>query len=422
LDEAAERRPRAGTSPSPPARTEPERPEPSESGGSGWSWGAFLPARRGKVNRAPIDRFLLLITLCLVGLGIVMIYSASAIRAQYRFGDPTFFLKKQLVYACAGLMAMAWAVRRNIKTLQRLTPILFLGSLLLLLLVLVPHVGFRVNGARRWIRLFGLSFQPAELAKLAVILLLASYFARRQDRLGDFLDGFVPPLVMTGLMAGLIILQPNFGTAAILLFTAGVLFFVGGARIKHLLATAGAALPVLVFLIMRSAHGRTRFLALLDPARVSAKATYQLDQSFNALGPGGLFGRGLGDSMQKLFFLPEPHTDFIFAIVGEEMGFVGAMLVVVLFGLFLWRGTRAAARAGEAYSSYLAMGITSLIVGQAALNMAVVSGLLPTTGVPLPFVSFGGSSLTLTLLEVGMLLNVSRNSAPRLARVPLTPE
>jgi cell division protein FtsW len=339
-----------------------------------------------------------------------MIYSASAIRAQERFGDPTFFLKKQVAYACLGLLAMAWAMGRDLRTFQRLTPILFLGSLLLLLLVLVPHVGIRVNGARRWIRLFGLSFQPAELAKFSMILFLASYFARRQDRLDDFLDGFLPPLCMTGLMAGLIILQPNFGTAGILLFAALVLFFVGGARVSHLVATAGAALPVLVFLILRSTHGRTRFLALLDPARVSARATYQLDQSFYALGPGGLFGRGLGDSMQKLFFLPEPHTDFIFAIVGEEMGFAGAMLIVVLFGVLLWRGTRAAVRAGDPYASYLAMGITGLIVGQAALNMAVVSGLLPTTGVPLPFLSFGGSSLTLTLFGVGVLLNVSRRS------------
>ena len=385
-------------------------------------WWRFLAWRRAGANRGPTDRLLLLVTLCLVGLGIVMIYSASAIRAQDRFGDPTFFLKKQLVYACVGLLGMAWAVGRDLRTLQRLSPILFLGSLLLLLLVLVPHVGIRVNGARRWIRLFGLSFQPAELAKLALILFLASYFARRQDRLGDFLDGFVPPLCMTGLIAGLIILQPNFGTAAILLFTAGVLFFAGGARVSHLLATAGAAIPVLALLIMRSAHGKTRLLALLDPSRVSAKATYQLDQSFNALGPGGLFGRGLGDSMQKLFFLPEPHTDFIFAIVGEEMGFVGAVLVVLLFGLFLWRGMRAAVRAGDPYASYLAVGVTGLIVGQAALNMAVVSGLLPTTGVPLPFVSFGGSSLTLTLFGVGVLLNVSRRSAAGPVRAPIPPE
>lgn len=396
--------------PRPQASSQGQGPEAPQPGGSRRGWRALLPSRRGRAAGAPSDRLLLLLTLSLVGLGIVMIYSASAIRAQERFGDPAFFLKKQLVYACVGLLAMAWAVGRDLKTFQRLTPIFFLGSLLLLLLVLVPHIGIRVNGARRWLRVFGVSFQPAEMAKLAVILFLASYFARRQDRLDDFVDGFLPPLCMTGLMAGLIILQPNFGTAGVLLFVAGVLFFVGGTRIRHLLTAAVGALPILAVLILRSAHGKTRFLALLDPARVSAKATYQLDQSFNALGPGGLFGRGLGDSMQKLFFLPEPHTDFIFAIVGEETGFLGAMLVVVLFGLFLWRGTRAAVRAGDPYAGYLAMGITGLVVGQAALNMAVVSGLLPTTGVPLPFVSFGGSSLTLTLLAVGILLNVSRRA------------
>ncbi len=367
--------------------------------------------RRSEVYRPPADRLLLLVTLVLVGLGIVMLYSASAIRAQERFGDPTFFLKKQFVYAVIGLLAMAWAAGRNLKTFQRLTPILFLGSLFLLLLVLIPYIGLRINGARRWIRFFGLSFQPAELAKLAVILFLASYFARRQDRLDSYLDGFVPPLFLTGLMTGLIILQPNFGTAAILVGVAAVIFFVGGARITHLVATGVAAMPVFLFLILRSSHGRTRLLALVDPGRASATATYQAVQSSYALGPGGLLGRGLGDSMQKLFFLPEPHTDFIFAIVGEEMGFLGCMLVLLLFGLFLWRGTRAAVRAGDPYACNLAIGITGLVVGQAALNMAVVSGLLPTTGVPLPFMSFGGSSLTIMLFGVGILLSISRRSA-----------
>jgi len=413
LDAALDGRAAAGATVAAQSPPEGERREPDELVKPVRNWRAFLPFRKASANHGPSDRWLLLVTLFLVGLGIVMIYSASAIRAQERFGDPTFFLKKQLVYALIGLLAMAWALGRDLKTFQRLTPILFLASLLLLMLVLVPHIGIRINGARRWLRFFGLSFQPAELAKVAVILFLASYFARRQDRLDDFLDGFLPPLCVTGLMAGLIILQPNFGTACVLLFVAGVVFVVGGARINHLLATAGMALPVLLFLIMRSDHGRTRLFALLDPSRVSPKATYQLDQSFYALGPGGLFGRGLGDSMQKLFFLPEPHTDFIFAIVGEEMGFVGAMLVVVLFGVFLWRGTRAAVRAGDPYASYLAMGITGLVVGQAALNMGVVSGLFPTTGVPLPFVSFGGSSLTLTLFGVGILLNVSGRAIPR---------
>ncbi len=385
------------------------------SAGATWNWRALLPTRGSEANRPPADRLLLLVTLVLVGLGIVMLYSASAIRAQERFGDPTFFLKKQFVYAVLGLLAMAWAAGRNLKTFQRLTPILFLGSLLLLLLVLVPHVGIRINGARRWIRFFGLSFQPGELAKLAVILFLASYFARRQDRLDSYLDGFVPPLFLTGLMVGLIILQPNFGTAAILVGVAAVMFFIGGAQVPHLLATGAAAVPIFLVLILQSSHGRSRLLALVDPGRVSAKASYQAIQSTYALGPGGLLGRGLGDSMQKLFFLPEPHTDFIFAIVGEEMGFLGCVLVLLLFGLLLWRGTRAAVRAGDPYATYLAMGITGLVVGQAALNMAVVSGLLPTTGVPLPFVSFGGSSLTIMLFGVGILLSISRGTGCRLA-------
>jgi len=396
--------PMAGRSPSPAEPDEALRALRVTRG-----WRALLPASRS-VDGARADRWLLAATLVLVGMGVVMIYSASAIRAQERFGDPMFFLKKQAIWAALGLLAMAWAAAWDLKRFQRLTPILFLLSLFLLLLVLVPGVGVKINGARRWLRLLGLSFQPAEMAKLAVVLFLASYFARRQDRLDSFLDGFLPPLLMTGLMAGLIILQPNFGTAVILLVTAAMIFFVGRARIGHLLGTAAVAVPALLLLMWTSSHGRTRLMALVDPSQVSARATYQLDQSFYALGPGGWIGVGLGNSMQKLFFLPEPHNDFIFAIVGEELGFVGAVAVVALFALFLWRGTRAAVRAADPYAGYLAIGVTSLIVGQAVLNMAVVSGLLPTTGVPLPFVSFGGSSLVITLFAVGILLNVSRRA------------
>lgn len=406
MDLAAERWPQREPAPA----AAPEKGREAADGRPARNWRAFLPLQGLTPTQGTSDRFLLVVTLLLLGMGIVMIYSASAIRAQERFGDPNFFLKKQVIWATLGLLAMGWSMKWDLKRLQRWTPILFLTSLFLLLLVLMPSVGIKVNGARRWLRLAGLSFQPAEFAKVALILFLASYFTRRQDRLDSFLDGFLPPLIMTGLMAGLVILQPNFGTAVVLLFVAGVLFFVGGARVSHLTVTLATAIPVLLLLMLQSAHGRTRLLALMDPARVSARATYQLDQSFYALGPGGLLGRGLGDSMQKLFFLPEPHTDFIFAIVGEEIGFVGTILVLLLFGLFLWRGTRAAVRAGDPYASLVAVGITGLIVGQAALNMAVVSGLLPTTGVPLPFLSFGGSSLVITLFSVGVLLNISRRA------------
>jgi cell division protein FtsW len=373
-------------------------------------WRAFVPLAPS-AGRPGVDRWLLVVTLLLVAVGIVMIFSTSAIRAQDRFGDPVYFLKRQAIGAAVGLLAMIWAVTWDLKRFQRLTPVIFLVSLLLLLLVLVPGVGSKINGAQRWIRFFGLNFQPAELAKLAVVLFLASYFARRQDRLSSFLDGFLPPLMMTGIMAGLIIAQPNFGTAIILLIAATVLFFIGQTRVSHLLGTAAVSLPALLFLMLHSKHGWSRIMAIVDPSQVSARATYQLEQSFNALGPGGWLGRGLGNSMQKLYFLPEAHNDFIFAIVGEEMGFVGAMAVLLLFVLFLWRGTRIALRAGNPYATYLAMGVTTLIVGQAALNMGVVSGLLPTTGVPLPFLSFGGSSLAVTLFGTGMLLNISRSQA-----------
>jgi cell division protein FtsW len=370
-------------------------------------WRTLLPGP-ASAGGPRADRWLLVVTVVLVGLGIVMIYSASAIRAQERFGDPTFFLKKQTIWAALGLLAMVWAVAWDLKRFQRVTPILFLVSLLLLLLVIVPGVGIKINGARRWLRFFGLSFQPAELAKLAAVLFLASYFARRQDRLDSFLDGFLPPLMMTGIMAGLIIVQPNFGTAVILLITAAVMFYVGNARISHMVVTAAVAVPGMLLLMWMSTHGRARLLAVWNPSQASARATYQLDQSFYALGPGGWLGLGLGNSMQKLFFLPEPHNDFIFAILGEELGFVGAMVVVALFTLVLWRGTRTAVRVADPYARYLAMGVTTLVVSQAAVNMAVVSGLLPTTGVPLPFLSFGGSSLVIMLFAVGILLNVSR--------------
>ncbi|HTX52013.1 MAG TPA: putative lipid II flippase FtsW [Candidatus Baltobacteraceae bacterium] len=370
------------------------------------TWKRFVTFQRD--GRPAPDRWLLVTSLLLVGLGVVMIFSASAIRAQERFGDSLYFLKKQTIWAGLGLLSMMWAMTWDVKRFQRVTPVLFLGSLFLLLLVLVPGVGIKINGARRWLRLAGLSFQPAELAKLAVVLFLASYFARRQDRLDSFLDGFLPPALLTGAMAGLIILQPNFGTAVVLLIAAAILFYIGQARIAHLLSTVAIMAPGLLLLMLNSSHGRARLMALFDPSQVSTRATYQLSQSFYALGPGGWLGRGLGNSMQKLFFLPEPHNDFIFAIVGEELGFVGAVFVLLLFGVFLWRGTRAAVRANDLYTRYLAMGITCLIVGQAALNMAVVSGLLPTTGVPLPFLSFGGSSLVITLFGVGALLNVSR--------------
>ena len=362
----------------------------------------------GPVERAGYDRVLAATALLLVGFGVIMVYSASAIRAQERFGDPYLFLRRQALWATLAVGAMLWAMHVDYRRLQRWTPLAVLAALALLGAALVPGIGVKANGARRWLRLLGLSFQPAEFAKLALILFLASYYARRADKLGNFLDGFLPPVLVTATFAGLLLLQPNFGTAMVLLVVAGLLGFAGGARLGHMAVTVGCALPLLGALMLATPHVKERLMALVDPARVSARAVYQVTQSFYALGPGGLLGRGLGDSMQKLFYLPEPHTDFIFAIVGEELGFLGAAAVVLGYGVILCRGTRVALRARDPFGAHLALGITAALVGQAAINMGVVLGLLPTAGVPLPFLSFGGSSLVFSLAAVGILLSVSQ--------------
>lgn len=365
------------------------------------------------VKRLSYDRLLCSVSLLLAALGVVMVYSSSAIKAQEKYDDPFLFLKKQLLWTVIGLLVMVWAMYRDYRTFQRYAPLLFLVSLFFLLLVLIPSIGVKVNGARRWLRLFGVSFQPSELAKLSMVLLLARFFARSAEQREQFTRGFLLPLILSGLVFGLIVLQPNFGTAAVLLCAAMALCFVAGIRLSHMGAVLLAAGPLAFLIIQFHPYAKTRLLTMLDPTHASSKAAYQIHQSFYALGPGGLLGRGLGDSVQKLFYLPESHTDFIFAIVGEEMGFVGALLVIFFFGIFLWRGTRIALRAPDLFGTYAAMGITFTIVIQAAINLGVVVGLLPTTGVPLPFVSFGGSSLVTTFLCIGILLSISRRQTAR---------
>ena len=364
-------------------------------------------------KRLPYDRLLCSVSLLLVGIGVVMVYSASAIKAQEKYGDPFLFLKKQLLWTMIGLAVMIWAMTRDYRAFQRYAPLLFLASLLLLLLVLIPSIGVKVNGARRWLRLFGISFQPSELAKLSLILVLASFFARKADRVKSFALGFVPPLAVSAVFVGLVVLEPNFGTGAVLMLAAMSLCFVAGVRLTHLGTGLLAAGSLSYLIVQAHPYAKARLLTMMDPVHASSKAAYQIHQSFYALGPGGILGRGLGDSIQKLFYLPESHTEFIFAIVGEEMGFVGALLVIFLFAILLWRGTRIALRAPDLFGTYAAMGITFTIVSQATINLAVVVGLLPITGVPLPFVSFGGSSLVTTFLCIGILLSISRCQVAR---------
>jgi cell division protein FtsW len=366
------------------------------------------------------DRLLFTAVLILVGLGVVMVYSASAIRAQERFGDPAFFLKKQILWALIGVTGMVWLMGRDYRSLRPfILPLLFL-AFGMLTLVLVPGIGVKVNGARRWLRLLGFSFQPAEMAKLVLVGYLARLLAGKEARLREFGAGILPPLTVCAAFFLLIALQPNYGTAVVVLLTSLAMLFAAGARVTHLAALAVGVVPPLALVFWSVPHVRGRILALLDPAQASPKVLYQALQSQVALGQGGGLGRGLGEGMQKLYYLPEPHTDFIFAIVGEELGFAGAALVVAFFALLLWRGIRIALGAPDRFGALLGLGITFVIVGQAAINFGVVVGLLPTTGLPLPLVSFGGSSLVVTLLGLGVLLSISQ-AAGMGSRVALPP-
>jgi cell division protein FtsW len=364
-------------------------------------------------KRLSYDKLLCSVSLLLVGLGIVMVYSAGAIKAQEKYDDPFFFLKKQLLWALIGFAVMVWAMNRDYRTFQKYVLPLFLFSSFLLALVLVPSIGVKANNARRWLRLFGVSFQPSELAKLSIVLLMARLLAKRADQEEHFAKRFLWPLILSGLLCGLIVLQPHFGMAAILLCAVLALCFVAGVRLSHLSMMVLVVGVLAVVLVLAHPYARTRVMTRLDPHHASTKAVHQTNQSIYALGPGGLLGRGLGDSFGKLGYLPESHTEFIFAVVGEETGFVGSLLLVSLFGILLWRGTRIALRAPDLFGAYTAMGITFTIVTQAAINLGVVVGLLPITGLPLPLVSFGGTSLVITLLCIGILLSISRYQTAR---------
>jgi len=358
--------------------------------------------------RGEYDKVLLTVTLILVGVGILMVYSASAIRAQEQFGDPSFFLKRHVIWAAVGLATLIGVLGQDYRQLQRWAPLLYLVAVLVLILVLIPGIGTKVNGARRWFRFAGLSFQPAEFAKFGLILYLSRFLARKGERVREFKDGLLPPVILAVVVVGLIALQPNYGTALVIFASVGALLFVAGTRISHLALLGLGLAPLVGLLLAQAPHVRGRVLAMVDPSQVSPRFLYQLNQSQLALGRGGSLGAGLGDGMQKLFYLPEPHTDFIFAIVGEELGFAGAMGVLVLFALILWRGIRIGLKASDPFGCYLALGITSLIVIQGVVNVGMVVGLLPTVGLPLPFLSFGGTSLVMTLFGVGILLSVSR--------------
>lgn len=367
-----------------------------------WNAGTDKQASR------PMDRTVLIVTYLLTLIGLIIMFSASGVMAETRYGDSTFFLKRQGLWLLFGLVALHWVAQRDYTVWKTLTPYGLVLTFVLLVLVLLPFLGTQVNGARRWFRLAGLSIQPGEIAKLAVVLYLASFLVRKEQDLAFFTRGVLAPMAVVGLFAGLLLLEPDMGTAVVLTLLLFGLLFLGGARFSHLLVLGLVLLAAAYTLIMQSDYRRRRLLNFLDPWKDSADTGFQLTQSFVALGNGGWFGVGLGEGRQKLFFLPEAHTDFVLALVGEELGFLGTGLLIALFAILIVKGFKIAGQAPDAFGRHLACGITLLVGIQVLINMSVVSGLMPTKGLTLPFVSYGGSSLIVSLVAMGILLSISR--------------
>jgi cell division protein FtsW len=360
-------------------------------------------------KRVSVDRWLFTVTMLLVFVGLVMVFSASAVMARERFGSPYAFLSKQLIWAVAGLVAMVIAMGVDYRRYKHPALVFSLMGFTTLLLISVFFLD-RSHNTHRWIHAGGFSFQPSELAKPVLILFLAYFLESRTKTIADVRNTLLPAAVPVLVFLGLIVLQPDLGTAIACAGIAACILYVAGMRMRYFAYSFAASLVPLYFLIFQVSFRRARILAFLNPYADSQKTGFHIIQSLIAVGTGGVTGTGLMEGKQKLFYLPEPHTDFIFAVTAEELGLVGAMFVVALFAIFLWRGMRASWRTEDVFGRYLAVGITCMVVLQAFINISVVLGLLPTKGIPLPLVSYGGSSLFVTLACVGVLLNITKQA------------
>jgi cell division protein FtsW len=360
-------------------------------------------------KRVSVDRWLFTVTMLLVFVGLVMVFSASAVMARERFGSPYAFLSKQLVWAAAGLVAMVVAMRVDYRKYKHPALVCSLLGITTLLLISVFFLD-RTHNTHRWIHAGGFSLQPSELAKPALILFLAYFLEGRTRTMDDWRSTLAPAAAPVLMLLGLIVLQPDLGTAIACAGIAACILYVAGMRLRYFTYAFGASLVPLYFLIFHVSWRRDRILAFLNPYADRQKTGFHIIQSLIAVGTGGITGTGLMEGKQKLFYLPEPHTDFIFAVTAEELGLVGAMFVVTLFAIFLWRGMRASWRTENVFGRYLAVGITSMVVLQAFINISVVLGMMPTKGIPLPLVSYGGSSLFVTLACVGVLLNITKQA------------
>jgi cell division protein FtsW len=355
----------------------------------------------------PITAAIFLLLSGLLAIGALMIYSASSSGAREAYGDSLYYLKRQGFWMGLGILVFLLARRWDYHRYRRWSRWCVVSAVVVLAAVLVPGLGTSAGGAQRWIRAGWIGLQPSELAKYLLIAYLADLLSRRQEEASGLVRGFLPPAAATVLLAGLVLLQPDLGTAVSMIFAGAVMIFVAGIRIGYLVLSALLCLPALYLLVFRVAYRRKRILAFLDPWADAQGSGFQIIQSLIALGSGGIGGVGLGESRQKLFYLPASSTDFIFSIMGEELGFLGASALVFLFLLLLWLGYSTARSAPDLYGQLLATGITAMIVMQAFVNMGVASGLLPTKGLPLPFISYGGSNLISSCLALGVLSNIA---------------
>ncbi|MBI2988772.1 MAG: putative lipid II flippase FtsW [Deltaproteobacteria bacterium] len=355
-----------------------------------------------------VDGWLFFAVAALLAVGITMVLSTSYLYSQERFSDGTYFFRKQLTAAGAGLATLVVAALLPPASYRRFAYPLLALTLFVLILVLVPGIGLSRGGARRWLPLGGFAFQPAELAKISLVLYLAHSLAKKGEKVQTFAMGLLPHLIIGGLFLGLVMLEPDLGTTLILGMLLVLMLFVGGAKFSHLAVIGLMALPAVALAVVGAEYRLRRLLIFLDPWRDASSTGFQIIQSYIAFGSGQLWGRGLGESRQKLFYLPEAHTDFIFSVIGEELGLLGAVAVLALFGVVVVRGFRLVSRIDEPFCQYLAFGLTILLGLQALIHMGVVMGLMPTKGLVLPFISYGGSAMVMNLTCAGILLSLSR--------------
>lgn len=361
-----------------------------------------------KSRMGQVDFIMFITIMFLVAIGVIMVYSASSYSSffskAYNY-DSMFFLKKQLMWAIVGTFIMITSTKIDYHYFKKITPIILIVTIILLILVLFSTP---IKGARRWINLGFATIQPSEIAKYAVVIALAKIIEQRGEKIKSFFSGVLPYLCFSGFFAGMVLLEKNLSIASVIMIVTIIILFSSGAKTSHIiligtfLFAGGVAATILEPYRMR------RLMSFRNPWADPMDTGYQLIQSLLALGSGGVFGVGIGKSRQKCFYIPEPHNDFIFSVIGEELGLIGCVFIISLYLIFIWRGIRTSLRAKDIYGSVLAIGITSVIAIQAIINIAVVSGAMPVTGVPLPFISYGGSSLTFTMFSMGILLNITR--------------